>query len=298
MEIVVRGKVPEEKIKPWASRHPEQSHYDLVLDGNCSVVNSRNKTVVKVIRGGLSEAAIAQAYPVLSWMEKFGSDNRAKYAGAQSSGYLTKKDGSKSRQVRALDENGKRVIVTSCVAGSFERQGGRFPFCRTTAITRNHPDKWKELLPIMAEAARIYRRKMPEKYANQMSYVENTHPAWMIPNTPFTTITVNNSVAAAYHQDGGDLKDGFGAMLVLSEGQYQGFELVVPEYKLAVNLRHGDLLLFDPTIWHGNIPPYNTVGEKNKDWRRVSLVMYYREGILGCESPEKELEKAKSRGNL
>lgn len=298
MQIVVRGKVPEDKIKQWAGKHPTKDHYDFVIDGNCSVRNHLNQPVVTVVRGGLSKEAIELAHPTLAWMQKFKSDNRGNYAGAQSSGGIIKKDGSKSKQSRALDANGKRLEIESCIAGYYERQGGRFPYCRTTAITRNHPEQWKTLLPVMAEAARIYRKRMPERYKAQMKFVNDAHHSWIIPNTPFTTITVNNSVAAAYHQDGGDLKQGFGAMLVLTEGQFDGFELVVPEYRLAVKMRHGDLLLFNPVIWHGNIPPYNTVGEKNKDWRRISLVMYYREGILGCDSPEKELEKAKSRGAL
>ena len=131
-----------------------------------------------------------------------------------------------------------------------------------------------------------------------MEYIRKTNPAWVIPDTPFTTVTINNSVAAAYHQDAGDLKDGMGMMAVLSKGEYKGFELVIPEYNFAVNVEHGDVLIFDPTIWHGNIPPYDTVGERNKDWQRISIVMYYREGILGCKSPEEELARLKKKGEF
>ena len=89
-----------------------------------------------------------------------------------------------------------------------------------------------------------------------------------------------------------------GVMVVLKEGEYQGFELVVPQYKCAVNMRDGDIVFFDPTAWHGNIPPFDTYGEKNKDWGRISIVLYYREGIQGCLSPKEELARAKNRGAL
>ena len=61
-------------------------------------------------------------------------------------------------------------------------------------------------------------------------------------------------------------------------------------------MRHGDVIVFNPCVWHGNIPFRNTVGEPGKDWERISVVHYYREGILGCGSPSEELHKAKQRG--
>ena len=295
--VVVRSEVSDKLIKPWAAKHPQESHYDMVLNGNVDLVNGKGKVILRHRRGLLSDEAINTSFPVFKWLKKFPSDNRSKYAGTPH-GRMKKKDGTISKSLRALDEDGNRFDVHSTVAGYFGRQGGRHPFCRTTAITRNHPEQWGKLETFFAEMNLHYMRTEPERYKAQMDFVNRTHPAWIIDGTPFTTITVNNTVPAAYHKDAGDLKEGMGCMVVMREGQFQGFELVVPKYKVAVDMQHGDILFFDPTVWHGNIPPYNAVGEKFEDYNRTSIVMYYRKGIIGCLSPEDEQNRAKNRGAL
>ena len=151
---------------------------------------------------------------------------------------------------------------------------------------------------MIREAAQVYKKEAPLRFKRQMDVAKKSHPAWLIADTPFSTVTINNTVPAAYHVDGGDLKDGLGVLLAMEKGKFDGFELVVPEYRVAVRLQARDVLLFDPTIWHGNIPPYNTTGVAGEDWYRISVVLYYRAGIVGCGSPEEELERAKNRGAL
>jgi len=298
MDIVVRSKVCKSKIKPWDGKHPNKDHYDMVLDGNVRVLDQRGKVIVQLLRNQMPDNLLEEVYPAFDWLKKFVSDNRAKYAGAPKVGTLTKSDGSRSKSSRALNEDGSRFNVSSVAAGYYERQGGRNPFCRATMITKNHKEKWDEMVPLFKYCGKLFRKALPINWKRQMEYVKRAHPAWIIKDTPFTTVTVNNTVCAAYHQDAGDLKEGFGAMAVLRKGEYKGFELVVPEYKLCLNMRHGDLLLFNPCIWHGNMKPYDTVGVKNQDWQRISIVMYYREGILGCKSPKEELAIAKKRSAL
>ena len=297
--VVFRTRVPSEAIKPWKSKHPLPEHYDVLLSGNCEVRGPSGEPVVVILRDVLSRDVVAEAKPILHWMRKFTSDNRANYAGAPGgTGKITRADGTKSKTNRALNADGSFVEVASMVGGFFEQQGGRFPFCRTTGFTRNYPEKWNKLLPLFAECARVYEKALPKRYSTQMQVVKDTHQAWLIPDTPFTTITVNNTVAAAYHKDGGDLKSGMGILLAFEQGEFDGFELVVPEYKIAIRVKDGDVLLFNPVVWHGNIPPSNQVGEQDVDWWRTSLVLYYRDGITGCLSPEEEQAKAKRRGAI
>lgn len=298
-KFVMRTQVSEAAIKPWKSKHPKPEHYDIVLHGNVEVRNPKGEVVVVVLRNVIDEKIVKAVKPVLHWMRKFTSDNRANYAGAPGgTGKVTLANGQKSKTNRALNKDGTFVQVASMVGGFFEQQGGRFPFCRTTGFTRSYPEEWQTLLPLFERCARIYEEALPKRYGHQMRVVNNTHPAWVIPGTPFTTITVNNTVAAAYHKDGGDLKSGMGMLLAFEQGQFDGFELVVPEYKCAVRLRDGDVLLFNPVIWHGNVPPHNQVGKQDEDWWRTSLVLYYRDGIRGCLSPEEEQAKAKKRGAI
>jgi len=297
MRVIVRTRVPEAQVAAWKGQHANQSHYDLLVTGDADVLSPNGSPLISVRRDALCRDAVAEAKPTLHWMRRFSSDARAEYSGAMVS-QRRKADGSLSTSTGAYDEDGNRITVPSCIAGSFEPQGGRHPFCRQTAMLQNHPDEWASLQPLLRSIARVYQGAVPSRYAAQMETVRETHPAWMIPETPFTTITVNNSVPAAYHQDGGDLKKGFGCLAVFSRGEFNNFELVIPEYRIAARLGDGDVLLFDPTVWHGNVPPTVTKGDKNEDWYRISLVAYYREGILGCGSPAEELQRAKQRGAI
>ena len=290
MRVVVRSKIPEEQIRPWKGKHPPKEHYSFILTESCDVFSSDGTLLIGYRRAAIPDEIMDQAYPVYHYMKRFKSDNRGVYAGETRVPQLLP-DGTLSKQTRTSN-------VSSCVAGFFEAQGGRHPFCRQTAFLQHHPEKWEQIQPCLQEVAKVFKSVSPTKYKKQMGYVDKTHSAWVIPETPFTTLTINNSVAAAYHQDGGDLKDGMGCMLCFRKGEYKGFELVIPEYRFAVDMRHGDVIVFNPCIWHGNVPPYDAVGEQQVDWERITVVHYYREGILGCDSPEGELEKAKNRGAL
>jgi hypothetical protein len=290
MRIAVRSKVPEEQVRPWKGKHPPKEHYSFVLTESCDVYAPDGTLIIGYRRGAISKEALDQSYETYHYMKRFKSDNRGVYAG-ESRIPKVRPDGTVSRQTRTSN-------VSSCVAGFFEAQGGRHPFCRQTAFLQHHPEKWDAIQPCLREVAKVFKDVAPNKYKDQMAYVGKTHQAWVIPGTPFTTLTINNCVPSAYHQDGGDLKDGMGCMLCFRKGEYSGFELVIPEYRFAIDMKHGDVVVFNPVVWHGNTPPYATVGEEKVDWERITVVHYYREGILGCDSPDGELEKAKSRGTI
>ena len=297
MRFVVRSRIPAEQCALWKGKHAEQGHYDIVVYGNAEVYGPDGKLLICVLRGAVSREVADECYPTYHWLKQFESDNRATYAGYKA-GKMVLQDGTISKSGRALDENGNRVKVSSVIGGYFEPQGGRNPFCRPAHITRKYPEEWSKMLPLLRECAKHYRINAPLRYKKHKSCVDKTHPSWVIPGTPFSSVTINNTVAAAYHKDGGDLKSGMGCMYVFRRGEYDGFELVIPEYRIAVNMRDNDLLLFDPRVWHGNIKPYNTVGQEKEDWERISVVMYFREGLMGRKSPEEEHRIAKERGLL
>ena len=74
--------------------------------------------------------------------------------------------------------------------------------------------------------------------------------------------------------DKGDCKDGLTCFTVKKCGEYTGGELIFPEYRIAVNIEQGDLLLFNPHEAHCNNP---IVGEG-----RMSFVLYLREKMDKC----------------
>jgi hypothetical protein len=141
-------------------------------------------------------------------------------------------------------------------------------------------------------------RHVPDRYAAQRAYADKADPAWVIPGTPFTTITVNNTYPTGVHTDKGDLDAGFSTITCIRRGDYTGGQLVFPEYRVAVDMRHGDLLMMDAHDWHGNVMLVCACGKEANGAcvdcgaERISLVSYFRTKITECGTPEEEYRRA------
>jgi hypothetical protein len=111
-----------------------------------------------------------------------------------------------------------------------------------------------------------------------MEAAKKIDSAFLVPGTPFTTVTVNKTFRTAAHYDAGDLTSGLSNLLTLSNtGNYSGAYLVAPEYRVAVNVRPGDLLLINNhEVMHGNTP----IVCHDEESERISLVVYFREKML------------------
>jgi hypothetical protein len=87
----------------------------------------------------------------------------------------------------------------------------------------------------------------------------------------------------------------------MRRGDYTGGHLVLPRYRLAVDMHDGDLLLFDPHQWHGNAAMRCThtdtdlARECPEGCERISLVAYYRTKVQLCEDANTEAAKATQR---
>jgi Oxygenase domain of the 2OGFeDO superfamily len=175
--------------------------------------------------------------------------------------------------------------VMSGIAGWFDRYP-RIPYGRATSYTERNFDKFKMAFPFLQTLAKGFKDLLPWRYGNQMKAAESIDPAFLVPGTPFTTITVNKTFRTAAHYDAGDLDSGLSNLLVLSNnGNYTGGYLVAPEYRVAVNVRPGDLLLINNhEVMHGNTP----IVLGDEDSERISLVCYFREKMLELGSKEYE----------
>jgi hypothetical protein len=174
--------------------------------------------------------------------------------------------------------------VFSGIAGWFDRYP-RIPYGRATAYTQNNFDKFKMAFPFLQSLNRGFRELLPLRWQAQRSAADRIDASFLVPGTVFTTITVNKNFQTACHRDAGDFSDGLSNLLVLSnDGKYTGGYLVFPEYRIAVNVRPGDLLLVNNhEIIHGNTP---IVAEEGSE--RISLVCYFREKMLELGSKEYE----------
>jgi hypothetical protein len=175
--------------------------------------------------------------------------------------------------------------VHSGIAGWFDRYP-RIPFGRATSYTRDNFDKFKMGFPFLQSLAKGFKDLLPWRYGNQMEAAKKIDSRFLVPETPFTTITVNKTFRTACHFDAGDLTSGLSNLLTLSNnGNYEGCYLVAPEYRVAVNVRPGDLLLINNhEVMHGN----TEIKLLDDEAERISLVCYFREKMLELGSYEYE----------
>lgn len=174
--------------------------------------------------------------------------------------------------------------VWSGVAGWYDRYP-RIPYGRATSYTEKHPELFAKSYPFLQSLNRGFKELLPWRWGNQKAAADKLDPRFLVPETVFTTITVNKSFRTAAHFDAGDLNDGLSNLLVLGDGEYTGGYLVFPEYRVAVNVRPGDLLLVNNhEVLHGNTP----IVLNHENAERISLVCYFRENMLELKSWEYE----------
>jgi hypothetical protein len=206
-------------------------------------------------------------------------------------------DATKNLSVEEMKKEVKRIAdkyvcqttyangVMSGIAGWFDRYP-RLPYGRATSYTAREPEKFAMAYPFLQQLAQGFKDLLPWRYNNQMEAAKKMDPRFLVPETPFTTVTVNKSFRTACHYDAGDLTSGLSNLLTLTNtGNYKGCYLVAPEYRVAVNPRPGDLLLINNhEVMHGNtqIELLDDVAE------RISLVVYFREKMLELGSKEYE----------
>ena len=175
--------------------------------------------------------------------------------------------------------------VNSGIAGAFGRVP-RIPFGRLAAFNERNPEAFAASFPFLRSLDKAFKDLMPKRYAAQRAFVDKLDPHFVIDSTAFTTLTVNSRFQTAAHLDAGDYGPGFSNLTVLSnDGNYTGGYLVLPEYRVAVNIRPGDLLFVaNHTAIHGNTP--FVFGSPESD--RVSVVAYAREDLEKLGSWEYE----------
>jgi len=144
--------------------------------------------------------------------------------------------------------------VFSGVAGWYDRYP-RIPYGRATSYTEKYPELFEQAYPFLQTLNKGFRELLPWRWKNQRSAADKLDPRFLVPGTVFTTITVNKTFRTAAHRDAGDLETGLSNLLVLGTGDYTGGYLIFPEYRVAVDVRPGDLLLVNNhEIIHGNTP--------------------------------------------
>jgi hypothetical protein len=165
----------------------------------------------------------------------------------------------------------------SGIAGYFDRYP-RIPFGRATAYTEKNPEDFAESFPFLNKLNDQFRELLPIRWGNQRAEAEKLDPRFLIDGTVFTTLTVNHNWRTACHRDAGDLHEGFSNICALGKG-WEGGEFILPEFRIAVKLQPGDMLLVNN---HGGIHGNDALVGDNND--RMTIVAYFREKMVDLKS--------------
>ena len=207
-------------------------------------------------------------------------------------------DGTRARYITKdgiLSDTVEANVTMGGIAGFFPATS-RNPYVRATAYTRDNWELFKESWPFLQEMAKIFERENPIRFKNQSGFVQKNNldkNGWVIPGTPYSTVTVNRNFQTACHQDAGDLKSGFENFSVLQGGKhpYKGCYTVFPKFRVAFDCRQGDFVGMDVAHhYHGNTPLLPVV-EGDEDFERISLVLYVREDLAGAGTQAEEEAK-------
>jgi hypothetical protein len=284
ISVRIRSRISPDELALKTGKVIGDDAYNLLLTGPCRVFRPDGALLCVYLPGAMRDVLTPEQYEVLHALRTVTTDNRGQ-AGA-----------SRRVQVGAQKRSYSKNIASSLI-GSID-PGGTFKFCRLTAWTGRHLPEWEVLRPVLQAVADQMRAYVPDRYAAQMEEVGRTHPDWVVPGTPFTTVTVNNTYPTGVHTDKGDLDKGFSTIFCLRRGSYTGGRFVFPEYRVAVDLQDGDLILMDAHQWHGNTAITCACGDRRTSFcaacgaERISVVSYMRTAMVRCGSEAEETRKA------
>ena len=173
-----------------------------------------------------------------------------------------------------ISKRSRSNSVASQSVGGFNKSP-QYP-CRLTHWTKNNLEAYKTIFPLCKYISDEYFSYIPDKWLHQNEKYKRCPQDFVIPETNFSTLTINMDFRTACHRDKGDCKEGLTCFTIKKCGEYSGGELCFPEYQIGLNIEQGDLLMFNPHSAHCNNP---IIGEG-----RMSFVLYLREKMDQCES--------------
>ena len=297
--IIAKRQLSDEFMRKKEGEYFGASSYDTIVNTNCDVYyyeDNQKKTLIKFRKKVIPDKLCKIGLECLKEAAKKTHDNRGAAAGvidfkklptyANKANQLIGKSkfrvlAYKSRYTGKIVTNSLGNISQSNIIGFFDKrdrnQGANAAPCRTTAFTSQQVEKWKKVIPLIQNIDLQFKRLIPKNHRIQYNQAHKTK--FVIKDTAFSTVTINHNWRTALHKDAGDLKEGFGNLVVLEEGQYEGGCTGFPQFKVAVNCRHGDFLAMDVHEWHCN----TKIKPITKDYTRVSLVAYLRERMVKCK---------------
>jgi len=130
--------------------------------------------------------------------------------------------------------------------------------------TRHNSEKAIKMRPLLQSMMAIYKKEAPHQYA-----IQNKLCKMKYMDLPLSSVAINHNFRCAVHKDKHNLDGTLGVMAVGGDNKVKGFELIFPEYNLAIDVRKSDVIIFNPHLYHCN-------GPASGEFQRISVVVYAR----------------------
>ncbi len=334
--LVVEPKLTNDEIKAREGTYFTEKDIDTLIKEDCDIYGLDPKTgekklIAKFRKNVFPKDVIRQGWEAFC-QTAAPSRNRGAAAGPiqlKSAYWKKRKPTEVTKWSAKYVQDGKvskmRVNnnVFSSVLGFFESTPFMGLPCRLTSYTQRYFKQYKHGTPFIQSIAKVFKQLVPEAYNRQYKRA-SSKPAYQIPETPFSSVTINRNFRTALHMDAGDFREGFGNLSVIERGYYQGGYTMFPRYKVGFDLRTGDFVAMDVHEWHCNTEMTESKedAEKNKKLKRIhfddittgtlgsekrftriSFVCYLREKLVDCKESEtkayyKDIEFDLNKGDL
>lgn len=147
---------------------------------------------------------------------------------------------------------------------------------RANMLTNRYPDRWALSLPFLDAVDDVLATMLPDVHQAMRARAKERHPQWRVGDTAFSSVTINVDYESRYHKDVGDFADGWSALTVIERPSYTGGLYVMPDHRVAIDVRAGDVLLTQSHVhMHGN----TAITKHTPDAKRISFVCYLKHAL-------------------
>lgn len=177
------------------------------------------------------------------------------------------------------------MYATTRVFGYQPRIALRRDFCTATTLATEAPEEHQAIADGSKIIDACYRSLHPDLYRVHHQQTDRVLADYHLEDSPFTSGIINDNNPLPYHYDAGNFRQVWSGMLVFKFAIAGGY-LNLPEFDLAIQLKHRSLLMFDGQgILHGVTPIQRLTPEA----RRFSIVYYSLAGMWNCAPLSDEL---------
>jgi len=283
------------ELKQLEGLTPGPEHYDTIISGDAVGVCGQTGRVVFILRQNwLSSDLLNLArdvfcdidnnlIPSYSRCSAAGRASLERFTSFRDDVFAVHPDSTNPFQGYLELKNGKRFAkalsnpVRSYMAGyNYDRFRKLANPC---GFTKLFPEDWKRAIPFFEGIESCLQHSLPDvaKYMFEWCEEHEILSRFTIGATCLSTVAINVNYESCFHYDRGDLDHGYSTLTVVSSGKgYDGGFLVLPKYRVAIDIKPGSVLLNQSHIdLHGNTP----ISLLNTYSKRISFVTYLKKTL-------------------